>query len=153
MFQVKLIIFFLIISVAGGGYVYVQKLRADNATLKINTTKLEGAVEQNEATIKQQTENFEKVRTTLTTVQDQKDDLQSDKDVLIKKLSEHDFGQLAEARPELVVKIVNKEMANARRCFEIASGSPLTEAETNATKKSQINGECPSLANPNYVSK
>ena len=56
MFQVKLIIFFLIVSVAGGGYVYVQKLRADNATLKINTTKLQGAVEQNEATIKQQTD-------------------------------------------------------------------------------------------------
>ena len=48
MFQVKLIIFFLIVSVDGGGYVYVQKLRADNATLKINTTKLQGAVEQNE---------------------------------------------------------------------------------------------------------
>ena len=153
MFQVKLIIFFLIVSVAGGGYVYVQKLRADNATLKINTTKLEGAVEQNEATIKQQTENFERVRTTLADVRDNRDNLQSDKDVLIKKLSEHDFGQLAEARPELVVKIVNKEMANARRCFEIASGSPLTESEINATKKSQINGECPSLANPNYVSK
>ena len=106
MFQVKLIIFFLIIGIAGGGYVYVQKLRADNATLKINTTKLEGAVEQNEATIKQQTEDFTKVRTTLTSVQDQKDDLQSDKDVLIKKLSEHDFGQLAEARPTLVVKVI-----------------------------------------------
>ena len=104
MFQVKLIIFFLIVSVAGGGYVYVQKLRADNATLKINTTKLQGAVEQNEATIKQQTEDFEKVRTTLASVRDNRDDLQSDKDVLIKKLSEHDFGQLAEARPALVVK-------------------------------------------------
>ena len=153
MFQVKLIIFFLIVSVAGGGYVYVQKLRADNATLKINTTKLEGAVEQNEATIKQQTENFEKVRTTLTSVQDQKDDLQSDKDVLIKKLSEHDFGQLAEARPTLVVKIVNKVSDNANRCMEIASGSPLTEEELAATKKSQTNTECPRLANPNYVPK
>ena len=84
MFQVKLIIFFLIVSVAGGGYVYVQKLRADNATLKINTTKLEGAVEQNEATIKQQTENFERVRTTLADVRDNRADLQADKDVLIK---------------------------------------------------------------------
>ena len=70
---------------------YVQKLRADNATLKINTTKLEGAVEQNEATIKQQTENFERVRDTLADVRDNRDNLQSDKDVLIKKLSEHDF--------------------------------------------------------------
>ena len=153
MFQVKLIIFFLIISVAGGGYVYVQKLRADNTTLKINTTKLEGAVEQNEATIKQQTEDFEKVRTTLTSVQDQKDDLQSDKDVLIKKLSEHDFGQLAEARPALVVKIVNKERDNANRCMEIASGSPLTEEEIAVTKKSKANLDCPRLANPNYVPK
>ena len=153
MFQIKIIIFLLIISVAGGGYVYVQKLRADNATLKINTTKLETAVEQNEATIKQQTENFEKVRTTLNTVQDQKDALQSDKNVLIEKLSEHDFGQLAEARPGLVVKIVNKVSVNANRCMEIATGSPLTEAELAATKKSQTNTECPRLANPNYVPK
>ena len=153
MFQIKIIIFLLIISVAGGGYVYVQKLRADNATLKINTTKLEGVVEQNEATIKQQTENFEKVRTTLNTVQDQKDALQSDKNVLIKKLSEHDFGQLAEARPALVVKIVNKERGNAKRCMEIASGSPLTEEEIAVTKKSKANLDCPRLANPNYVPK
>ena len=139
MFQVKLIIFFLIVSVAGGGYVYVQKLRADNATLKINTTKLQGAVEQNEATIKQQTENFERVRDTLADVRDNRDNLQSDKDVLIKKLSEHDFGQLAEARPTLVVKIVNKVSDNANRCIEIATGSPLTEAELAATKKSQTN--------------
>ena len=153
MFQIKIIIFFLIISVAGGGYVYVQKLRADNATLKINTTKLETAVEQNEATIKQQTENFEKVRTTLADVRDNRDALQSDKNVLIEKLSEHDFGQLAEARPGLVVKIVNKVSVNANRCMEIATGSPLTEAELAATKKSQTNTECPRLANPNYVPK
>ena len=49
MFQVKLIIFFLIVSVAGGGYAYLQKLQKDNAILKINTTKLESAVSQNEA--------------------------------------------------------------------------------------------------------
>ena len=87
MFQVKLIIFFLIVSVAGGGYVYVQKLRADNATLKINTTKLQGAVEQNEATIKQQTENFERVRDTLADVRDNRADLQADKDVIFKDLA------------------------------------------------------------------
>ena len=153
MFQIKIIIFLLIISVAGGGYVYVQKLRADNATLKINTTKLEGAVEQNEATIKQQKEDFEKVRTTLDTIKVQKDILQSDKDTLVNKLSKHDFGQLAEARPDVAVGIVNKEMDESNRCVEIATGSPLTESETNATKKSQTNGECPSLANPNYVPK
>ena len=37
------------------------------------------------------------------------------------------------------------------RCVEIASGAPLTEKEKTATKKSEINSECPSIANPNYV--
>jgi len=30
-------------------------------------------------------------------------------------------------------------------------GSPLTDKEIKATKKSEINSECPSIANPNYV--
>ena len=151
MFQVKIIIFILILGIAGGGYVYVQKLRADNATLKINTTKLETAVSQNEEVIQNQIKEFEQVRTTLEEVQIQKDALQGDKDTLEKKLQKHDLGQLAYNKPGLVVKIINKASDNANRCMEIASGSPLTEEELAATKKSQINGECPSLANPNYV--
>ena len=47
--------------------------------------------------------------------------------------------------------IITKD--NANRCMEIASGSPLTEEELAATKKSQTNTECPRLANPNYVPK
>ena len=38
------------------------------------------------------------------------------------------------------------------KAVEIAGGSPLTEKEINATKKSEINTECPSIANPNYES-
>ena len=149
--QFKIIMFFIIISLAGGGYAYLQKLQKDNAILKINTTKLESAVSQNEQVIKQQNKDFTKVRETLTTVQEQKDALQGDKDNLSKKLQRHDLGQLAYNKPGLVVKIINKASANANRCIEIATGSPLTEDEINAVKKSQINGECPSLANPNYV--
>jgi len=149
--QFKIIMFFIILSLAGGGYAYLQKLQKDNAILKINTTKLEGAVSQNEQVIKQQTKDFEQVRTTLSTVQKQKDALQGDKDSLSKKLQRHDLGQLAYNKPGLVVKIINKASNNANRCIEIATGSPLTEDEINAVKKSQINGECPSLANPNYV--
>ena len=67
------------------------------------------------------------------------------------KLQRHDLGQLAYNKPGLVVKIINKASNNANRCIAIATGSPLTEDEINAVKKSQINGECPSLANPNYV--
>lgn len=149
--QFKIIMFFIILSLAGGGYAYLQKLQKDNAILKINTTKLETAVSQNEQVIAQQNKDFTKVRTTLTAVQEQKDALQGDKDELAKKLQRHDLGQLAYNKPGLVVKIINKASANANRCIAIATGSPLTEEELTATKKSQINGECPSLANPNYV--
>ena len=62
-----------------------------------------------------------------------------------------DMGDLAIARSSTVEKIINKASSNATRCVEIATGAPLTEKEENATKKSEINPECTSIANPNYV--
>jgi len=57
---------------------------------------------------------------------------------LIDKLPE-----LKGAEREDVEKIIDKASDNVLRCLEIASGSPLTEDEINATRKSQINNECP----------
>ena len=51
----------------------------------------------------------------------------------------------------VIEKIINNATDNSQRCFEILTGSPLTEKEKNASKKSEINPECPSIANPNYV--
>ena len=62
-----------------------------------------------------------------------------------------DIGKLAEVKPTLIERVINNATKNALRCFEIASGSPLTHDELGARKKSQINPECPSIANPNYV--
>ena len=62
-----------------------------------------------------------------------------------------DIGKLAEERSSSVERVINSATKKAMRCVEIAMGSPLTEKEINATKKSQINSECPSIANPNYV--
>jgi hypothetical protein len=60
------------------------------------------------------------------------------------------FGEAAAKKPASLERAVNRGTVNALRCLEIASGAPLTEAEKNATKPSEINRECPSLANPNY---
>ena len=62
-----------------------------------------------------------------------------------------DVGKLAIAKTKAIERIVNKGADNAARCVELASGAEHTEAELKATKKSEINPECPSLANPNYV--
>lgn len=69
---------------------------------------------------------------------------------LADKLARHELGALAIQKPGLVQNRVNKATEEAYRCVEIQSGSPLTKEEIAATKPSQINDSCPSLANPNY---
>ena len=126
---------------AGGGYMYVKKLQKDNATLKVNQIKLEIAVEENNKVIEQQTKDLKKIRTTLSELDEVNKKLQADRDNLNKRLSKHDIGNLAENKPGLVEKIINKASDSAVRCMEIASGSPLTEEELNGSP----NRECPSF--------
>jgi hypothetical protein len=79
--------------------------------------------------------------------------LKKDVDDLDKRFNKggRDLGKASIERPELIEKVINRGTDRASRCIEIASGAPLTDAEKNATKKSEINTECPSIANPNYV--
>ncbi len=59
-----------------------------------------------------------------------------------------DFGKVAKEKPKVIERIINKGSDNALRCLEIAMGAELTDKEKAATKKSEINRECPSIANP-----
>ena len=126
---------------AGGGYLYVKKLQKDNAILKVNQIKLESAVEDNNKVIEQQSKDLKKIRTTLSELDEVNKKLQEDRDALNKRLGKHDIGNLAENKPGLVEKIINKASDSAVRCMEIASGSPLTEEELNGSP----NRECPSF--------
>ena len=141
MFKIKIILMLIVLAGAAGGYAYVQKLRADNSVLKINQSKLETAVSDSNEVIKQRTKDLKKIRTTLSELDEVNKKLQADKNNLAKKLGKHDIGELAEKKPGLVEKIINKASDSAARCMEIASGSPLTEEELNATP----NRECPSF--------
>ena len=141
MLQFKIALVVIMLAGAGGGYLYVKKLQKDNLTLKINQSKLETAIDDNNKVIEQQTEDLKKIRSTIEEVQNLNKKLQSDKDNLSKKLGKHDIGELAEKKPGLVEKIINKASDSAVRCMEIASGSPLTEEELNGAP----NRECPSF--------
>ena len=133
---------------AGGGYLYVTKLQKDNAILKINQVKLESAVDNQKIVIEQQTADLKKIRSTIKRIEVVNAKLQADRDSLNKRLGKHDIGNLAENKPGLVEKIINKASDSAARCMEIASGSPLTEEELNGTP----NRECPSFwSNSNTV--
>ena len=131
----------LVLAGGAGGYAYVQKLQKDNAILKTNQVKLETAVSESNEVIEQQTKDLKKIRSTLSNLEEEKKKLQADKDNLSKKLGKHDIGELAEKKPGLVEKIINKASDSAARCMEIASGSPLTEEELNG----KPNRECPSF--------
>ena len=141
MFKIKIILMLLVLAGGAGGYAYVQKLQKDNAILKTNQVKLETAVSENNKVIEQQTKDLKQIRSTLSNLEKEKKKLQADKDNLSKKLGKHDIGELAEKKPGLVEKIINKASDSAARCVEIASGSPLTDEELNG----KPNRECPSF--------
>lgn len=64
---------------------------------------------------------------------------------LRERLGEHELDALAYAKPVLVERIINNASDNALRCFEILTGSPLTDSEMQATSAKQFNPECPWL--------
>ena len=148
MLQLRIALIVILLAGAGGGYLYVNKLQKDNAILKTNQIKLESAVADNNAVIEQQTKDLKKIRTTLKEVEETNAKLQADRDALNKRLGKHDIGNLAENKPGLVEKIINKASDSAARCVEIASGSPLTDEELNG----KPNRECPSFWPSNTVS-
>ena len=148
----------VVLAGAGGGFMYVKNLKADLATSEANNAILEESVKSQKAVIKQMKEDFEAITKIKAEIENQNKILKAEFAALDKKFNKingkgevRDIGDLATKRPESVEKIINKGSINAMRCSEIAMGSPLTEKEKNATKKSEINSECPSIANPNYV--
>ena len=142
----------LITGIAGAG-MYVMKLRSDNAILKANQLKLESAVADQQELLESQKKDFEEILGANKKMNELVSVLKKDLEDLDKRFNKknRDVGKLAIDRTEAVERIINKGAKNAARCLELASGAEHTEEELKATKKSEINPECPALANPSYV--
>ena len=142
----------IVTALAGGGF-YVLKLQKDNAILKANAIKLESAISEQKTLIENQKKDFEAILTANKELNDLMGKLKTDFAELDKRFNKknRDIGLLAIEKTKVIERITNSAGDKAARCIEIASGSPLTEKEINATKKSEINAECPSIANPNYI--
>jgi uncharacterized protein HemX len=151
--SIRLIFTVLIISGIAGGGMYVMKLRADNATLKANQIQLETAITEQNKVLEQQKADFEAIMESNKKLNILIQTFKKDLDELDKRFNKgkRDVGKLAIDRTKAVERIINKGAKNAKRCIELASGAEHTEAELKATKRSEINPECPSLANPSYV--
>ena len=153
MFGIRLFLIGIVATAIAGGGFYVVKLQKDNAILKANAIKLESAVAEQQTLIENQKKDFEELLDANKKMNELVSVLKKDLEDLDKRFNKknRDVGKLAIAKTKSIERITNGASALATRCIEIASGSPLTEAEKNATKKSEINTECPSIANPNYV--
>ena len=150
---IKLFFIGIIISVLLGAGAYVMKLQRDNTILKENAVKLESAISEQKQVIENQKKDFAEILEANKKINELVNNLKKDLEDLDKRFNkgDRDIGKLAIERTPAIERVINKGADNATRCIEIASGSPLTEQEKNATKKSEINPECPSLANPKYI--
>ena len=151
--QLRMIITVLLLAGIGGAGIYVMKLRSDNAILKANQLKLEQSVESQKQLIEQQKQDFEDILKANKQLNVLVEGLKKDFNDLDQRFNKggRDLGKVAIERTGAIERIVNKATEKAARCIELASGAKHTEAELKATKKSEINTECPSIANPNYV--
>jgi len=150
---IRLFFIGIIISAVIGAGAYVMKLQRDNTILKENAVKLESAISEQKQVIENQKKDFEEILNANKKINELINNLKKDLDDLDKRFTkkDRDIGKLAIDKPKAVERVLNKGADNATRCIEIASGSPLTEEEKNATKKSEINPECSSIANPKYI--
>ena len=142
-----------------GAHFYVKSLnkKLENAVGQIQNLTDTVAIQAD--AINELTANLAKVEAARAQVDEVKAQQQAEVTVVREKFRQNkagksrDLGTIAQVKPELIQKAVNRGTVEAYRCIEIASGSALTETELAASKPSEINSQCPSLANPNYVAK
>ena len=145
----------MVIILAAGGW-YVMNLKADLAVSEMNAKTLQDGIAEQQALMIRMQEDIKTIQETNSRLQNLTEEQKREVETLSRKFSQdakgnpRDFGALAAERPELVERLVNRGTKNAMRCLEIASGAPRTEAELNAKTSSEINKECPAIANPNY---
>ena len=153
------IVIILVVLLAGGGFgawTYMEKLQADNRVLQVNQEilkenelKLNDAIAEQQAVIAEKAKQAEDIQTANAALRTETSRLNSEKDNLAKKLGKHELDILAQNKPGLVNRIINRASDNVMRCFEILSGSPLTHDELQADKPSLYNRECPTI-HPKY---
>ena len=153
------IVIILVILMAGGGFgawTYMEKLQADNRVLQVNQEilkenelKLNDAIADQQAVIAAKAKQAEDIQTANAALRTETSRLNSERENLAKKLGKHELDILAQNKPGLVNRIINRASDNVMRCFEILSGSPLTHDELQADKPSLYNRECPTI-HPKY---
>ena len=154
--SIKAIVALIIVAVVAGGLWYVSEIKADLVVERNNTEKLKEGIRDQQALMDQMRQDVAQIQQINRDLQDAAAKYRADVEALRDKFSQdargnpRDFSQFAAEKPELVQGLVNRAVKNVMRCLEIASGAPRTAQEIAAKNASEINKECPAIANPNY---
>ena len=156
MIQIVIILVILLGAGGFGSWTYMQKLQADNEVYRINEqvyaeneTKLNDAISDQNEVIAAKAAQAAAIQEANNILRVETDRLDKEKANLAKKLGRHELDILAQNKPGLVGRVINRASDNALRCFEVITGAPLTPSEKEASKPSQYNAECPTI-HPNY---
>lgn len=151
-----IIIGVLISLMSGAAYFYYSTTQSHIETLIAESTALHkdlqtavAANEQNVQTIDDLQLEHQRVLEDFNRVNSEYQDIRVQNAQLRERLGAHELDALASAKPVLVERIINNASDNTSRCFEIMTGSPLTDKEIKATSASQFNSECPWIWNGN----
>jgi hypothetical protein len=154
---VKIIGVLAIVAIIAGGAWYVTGLRANLAVSEMNNQKLKDGIADQQKLIEQMQRDVAQIQSINVRLAEESERQRAEMRELVDRFNvnargeSRDFGAIAAARPGVVERLINRGSASAIRCLELASGAKHTEAELNAKTSSEINRECPTLANPNYI--
>lgn len=139
------ILFVVIIVMGGIGYLYYKDTQSKMSILTANNAKLETAVALSEDAIASLQADYAAAQEETRRINTAYTEIRRQNNRLSEKLKDVDLSLLAAERPDSIERAINRGTANAGRCFEILSGAPLTETESNATSGEAFNRECPWL--------
>ena len=143
--SIKLVLVLLMLSAAGGGFMYVQNLQKNLAISEANNAKLESAVATQNEAIQSLQADIKRANEELNRVNKEFAATRAQNNLLRDRLSNIDLGLLAQTKPDSIERAINRGTTNAGRCFEILSGDPLTDQERKAATGEEFNKECPWL--------
>ena len=145
-----LILTVVIGAVGFGAWKYYQYTQEQIRIYAVNAATAELAQQEAEAAVESLKRDMVEIQQQFTVVSKKFEVAKGRVSALENKLSEHEIGDLAQKKPKLIEKIIDKGTQDVLRCYEILTGSPLTDEEIAVTKKSKANTTCPDVANPNY---
>ena len=122
---IKIAIILAVLSLAGGGFVYVKGLQADLATSEANNLVLENIKAEQDAVIEQMKKDFEAINKAKAELETALAAAEKDNKNLASKFAKYDIALWGMQNPEAAEKTINRAVRHVNRCIEIASGAPV----------------------------